>query len=189
MQSIIPTKLKRGTFLVASPEIDSGLFFKAVLILCEHNPSGSFGLLMNRKLEISLPEEVIDMQAIANPRITIRAGGPVQPNQMMILHSMQQSGQQVLEVCDGVYLGGDMQFLQSIISDPEGPHVHLCFGYAGWTPGQLEREFLDGSWLIFPANQELVFEVPTEQLWRTLLRKMGGKYASLSTIPDDLSVN
>ena len=31
-----------------------------------------------------------------------------------------------------------------IVTDAKGPFVNLCFGYSGWTAGQLEREFLDG---------------------------------------------
>jgi putative transcriptional regulator len=119
----------------------------------------------------------------------MRAGGPVQTNQMMLLHSNEEGTGQTLNVCEGVYLGGDLQFLQEMLTNESGPFVHLCFGYAGWTSGQLEREFLDGSWFIYPATKKLIFETAPEKLWRTLLREMGGKYATLSMIPDDLALN
>jgi putative transcriptional regulator len=86
-------------------------------------------------------------------------------------------------------LGGDLQFLQESILDPQGPHIHLCFGYAGWGTGQLEREFLDGHWFLHPANAQHIFHIPPEKLWQALLREMGGKYATLSMIPEDLSLN
>ena len=108
---------------------------------------------------------------------------------MMLLHTSEKVPDQTLEVCDGVFLGGDLQFLQEIITDPFGPSVHLCFGYAGWGAGQLEREFLDGGWFLFPAGQEYIFKTPPEKLWQSLLREMGGKYATLSMIPEDLSWN
>lgn len=184
-----PAQIQKGTFLIASPEIETGLFFRGVILLCEHNASGSFGILINKPLEIELPEEIINMSSVANPRVGVRAGGPVQTNQMMLLHTHQESADQTLPICPGVFLGGDLQFLQEILADESGPYVHLCFGYAGWTAGQLEREFLDGSWYIYPANEKYIFEVPHNKLWRTLLRDMGGKYATLSMIPDDLSVN
>lgn len=187
---IIPsTQIQKGTFLIASPAIESGLFFRGVILICEHNPSGSFGILINKSLDLELPEEIMNLGEIANPHISIRAGGPVQTNQMMLLHSHKEHQDQALSICEGVYLGGDLQFLQEMMADENGPHIHLCFGYAGWTPGQLEREFLDGSWFIHQANQHYLFEVPPEKLWRTLLRDMGGKYAPLSMIPDDLTVN
>lgn len=181
--------IQKGTFMIATPEIDSGIFFRAVVLVCEHTPTGSFGLVVNKSLDLELPEEIINVSELSNPRIGVRAGGPVQTNQMMLLHSSDQLPSQTLNICDGVYLGGDLQFLQDSIINETGPHIFLCFGYAGWAAGQLEREFLDGSWLLYPANKKHIFEVPPEKLWQTLLREMGGKYATLSMIPEDLTLN
>lgn len=183
------SQLQKGTFLIATPDIDTGFFFRGVILVCEHNPSGSFGLLINKALELELPDELINVNQLANPHIGIRAGGPVQTNQMMLLHSSSLIEQQTLTICKGVYLGGDLQFLQEAISNEKGPSIHLCFGYAGWGTGQLEREFLDGHWFLYPARAEHIFEIPPEKLWQSLLREMGGKYATLSMIPEDLSLN
>lgn len=189
MELVPQTQIQKGTLLIASPEIETGLFFRAVILICENNSAGSFGLLINKKLDLELPEEVINMSTIANPRASIRAGGPVQTNQMMLLHTKNEESQQLMNICEDVFLGGDLQFLQEILGDEDGPYINLCFGYVGWGAGQLEREFLDGSWFIHPANKHAIFEVEPDSLWRTLLRQMGGKYATLSMIPDDLTLN
>lgn len=189
MELIQPTQIQKGTFLIATPEIEGGMFFRGVLLICEHNSSGSFGILINKALDLELPEEVLNLSHVANPRISLRAGGPVQTNQMLLLHTHPEENQHTLNICDEVYLGGDLQFLQEILADADGPYVNLCFGYAGWGGGQLEREFLDGSWFIYPASKRYIFEVPPDKLWQTLLREMGGKFATMSMIPEDLSVN
>jgi len=181
--------IQKGTFLIATPDIDVGLFFRGVILVCEHTPGGSFGIMINKSLELELPEEIINISNLANPNVSIRAGGPVQPNQMMLLHTSDSIPEQTLQICDGVYLGGDLQFLQESITDENGPPINLCFGYAGWGAGQLEREYLDGNWFIHPASARHIFYVDPEKLWASLLREMGGKYASLSLIPEDLSVN
>jgi putative transcriptional regulator len=183
------SQIEKGTLLIATPDIDSGFFFRGVILVCEHNANGSFGLLINKNLDLELPEEIINVGQLTNPRIGIRAGGPVQTNQMMLLHSSDQLENQTLKICDGVYLGGDLQFLQEALSDQNGPNINLCFGYAGWNQGQLEREFLDGHWYIHPPQAKYVFHTPPEKLWQELLRDMGGKYATLSMIPEDLSLN
>jgi putative transcriptional regulator len=183
------SQIQKGTFLIATPDIDAGFFFRGVILVCEHNPNGSFGLLINKALDLDLPDEIINVNQLANPHIGIRAGGPVQTNQMMLLHNSSLIEEQTLKVCDGVFLGGDLQFLQEAILDPNGPYIHLCFGYAGWGAGQLEREFLDGHWFLYPARPAHLFEMPPEKLWQNLLREMGGKYATLSMIPEDLSLN
>lgn len=189
MDPIPYTQIQKGTFLIATPDIESGFFFRAVLLLCEHNTNGSFGLLINKSLELELPEEILNINQLANPHINIRAGGPMQSNQMMLLHNSDKIKNQTLKVCEGVYLGGDLSFLQEAILNPDGPTIHLCFGYAAWEKGQLEREFLDGQWFLHPASAHHLFEIPPEKLWQTLLREMGGKYATLSMMPEDLSLN
>lgn len=189
MEHVPYSQIQKGTFMIATPDIEAGIFFRGVVLICEHNPNGSFGLVINKSLDLDLPEEIIDIDKLANPNVGIRAGGPVQTNQMMLLHTSNAIPDQTLQICKGVYLGGDLHFLQDIISDAEGPAVQLCFGYAGWGAGHLEREFLDGGWFLYPASQEHIFNTAPDKLWQTLLREMGGKYATLSMIPEDLSWN
>jgi putative transcriptional regulator len=160
-----------------------------VIIICEHTPNGSFGIIINKPLEMQLPEDLLNLEKQANPHIAIRAGGPVQPNQMMLLHSADNMAEAALKLCDGVFLGGDLQFLQEAITTATGPYVDLCFGYTAWPAGQLEREFLNGNWFLHPGSARFVFETPSEKMWQIILREMGGKYATLSMIPEDLSLN
>lgn len=189
MESVPYSQLAKGSFLIASPEIDMGIYFRSVILLCEHTATGSFGVIINKPLEIELPEDLINLKTASNPHLEIRAGGPIQPNQMMLLHSADNLAEQALVICEGVYLGGDLQFLQDAAIDASGPYLRLCFGYTGWNPGQLEREFLSGNWFLHPATRKHVFETPPDKLWQSILREMGGKYATLSMIPEDLSLN
>lgn len=183
------SQIQKGTFLIATPDIENGFFFRGVILICEHNANGSFGLLINKSLDLELPNELLDLKEMSHSHIGVRAGGPVQTNQMMLLHNADSLESQTLKISEGIFLGGDLQFLQDSLMDPEGPSIYLCFGYAGWGTGQLEREFLDGHWFLHPATPHLLFEVAPEKLWQTLLREMGGKYATLSMIPEDLSLN
>lgn len=189
MEPIPYTQLTKGSLLIASPDIDSGIYFRSVVIICEHSTAGSFGLIINKNLAIELPEEIMNSKEFTNPNVQIRAGGPIQPNQMMLLHSSDQIPEQTLKLCEGVFLGGDLQFLQEAVSAPNGPAIRLCFGYCGWGAGQLEREFLSGNWFLHAASAKHLFEIPSERVWQSILREMGGKYATLSMIPEDLSLN
>ena len=182
-------EIKKGTMLIASPEIDVGILFRSVVILCEHTPNGSFGLMINKNIEIDLPEEVINLEDIANPKVGLRAGGPVQANQMMLLHSCKDIPQQTLEICENVYLGGDLEFLHKIVNNPNGPNVNMCFGYVGWSNEQLQQELLEDHWFACPASSKYIFETPPKDLWQTVLRDMGGNFAAISMIPEDLTLN
>ncbi|NGX39063.1 MAG: hypothetical protein KR126chlam1_00383 [Chlamydiae bacterium] len=189
MEQVPYSQLTKGSFLIASPEIDAGIYFRSVILICEHTSAGSFGLIFNKPVEMELPEDLINLKNQANPNIGTRAGGPIQPNQMMLLHSAEHLEQQALKICDGVYLGGDLKFLQEAINDPHGPQMRLCFGYTGWNAGELEKEFMNGNWFLAPGSASHIFETPPEKVWQSVLRELGGKYASLSMIPEDLSLN
>jgi putative transcriptional regulator len=189
MNSIPYSHLTKGSLLIATPEISEGIYFRSVLLICEHGPNGSFGLVINKPLEMELPEEILNLKELVNPRLELRAGGAIQSMQMMLLHSSDQMSEDAMKLCEGVYLGGDLQFLQEAASDSNGPYIRLCFGYAAWPHGQLEQEFLEGQWFLHPASAKHVFETPSDKLWQTVLRDMGGKYATLSMMPEDLSLN
>lgn len=189
MSNIPYSQLVKGTLLVASPDQEQGVFSRSVVLLCDHSSIGSFGLIINKSLDIELPDDILDPGETVNPHIQMRGGGPMQPNQMMLLHSSSDLGPQAINICHGVFLGGDLQFLQHASTLVNGPTLLLCFGYGGWGAGILEREFLDGYWFLHPATNKYIFETPPEKIWQTILRDMGGKYQALSMIPEDLSLN
>ena len=189
MDSLPHSHLEKGTFLIATPQVESGIFFRSVALLCEHSPAGSFAIIINKPLDLDLPEEIMSLESINSEHVQTRAGGPVQTNQMMLIHNSNQIPEQTIEICEGVFLGGDLQFLQESVTSESGPTMRLCFGYTGWQGGQLEREFLDGGWFLYPASAKHVFDTPADKLWSILLREMGGRYATLSMIPEDLNLN
>lgn len=181
-------EITKGTLLI-STSLEKGLFARSVILLCEHNPSGSFGLIINKPLAMDFPEDLLSIESQENPNIAVLTGGNLQLNQMILVHSSPSVSDQALQLCDGVYLGGNLEFLQKEMSDSNGPHIRLCFGYTAWGPGGLEKEVLSSAWFLHPGRSELVFQTPSSSIWASILKEMGGKYASLSMIPEDLSLN
>ena len=104
MNSSSNIKLTKGILLVASPEIDIGLFFRSVILLCEHSTSGSFGLILNKPLTIDIPEELVELDSIKQANLQLRAGGPMQTNQMMLLHSSPTIPEQTLEILSLIHI-------------------------------------------------------------------------------------
>lgn len=189
MDHIPYSHLDRGTLLIASPDIEEGFYSRSVLLICDHSTAGSFALALNKPIEVDLPEDLLKTDESLHPEIAMCMGGPTQPNQLMLLHGFSGAPDQTLKICEGIFLGGDLNFLQNLMEkDPEVP-LRLCFGYSGWGSGQLEKEFMGGGWYLHPASADLVFGTPPEQMWQACLRAMGGKYSSLSMLPEDLSVN
>ncbi len=182
------SSLSSGQFLIASPDLDDEIFSRSVILLCEHSQVGSFGMIINKPLEGGLPPDLEELEQMLQGKIMSRMGGPIQPDQMMLLHGCGDIPDQTLCVTDGLFLGGDADFLQNTLTTNPSPAI-ISFGYMAWGEDALEKEFLAGLWYLHPATAAHVFETPANELWRTLLREMGGKYATLSMMPDDLSLN
>lgn len=183
------SRLKKGFLLAASPEIQDSLTFKSVVLLCEHTAAGSFGLMINKPLDINPNIDAEFMDELSHPNVHLRLGGPMRQGQMMLLHTDDRRGDQMLNICDDVYLGGDLPFLQESISDGSNKNLILCFGYIGWGFGELEKELSDGLWCLYPANSDIIFNTDPNIVWGSVLKNIGGKYTSYSMLPDDLSAN
>ena len=67
--------------------------------------------------------------------------------------------------------------------------VRLFTGYSGWGPRQLDAELAAGAWHVIDAMPDDVFCVDPEGLWRSVMRRQGGRLASQGLYPDDVSVN
>ena len=39
----------------------------------------------------------------------------------------------------------------------------VSFGYTGWSSGQLEKEIQQGSWVIIPANEQIIFSTKSDK--------------------------
>ncbi len=86
-----------------------------------------------------------------------------------------ESGTQLGE---GVCIAGSLEVLRQMAGDPP-VDLRVLLGYAGWGPGQLEAELVEGSWLIAPVSREVVFEVDTSAMWEHVVRSLGIEPATL----------
>ena len=189
MQKMRETRLKKGFLLAASPDAEDDTTFKSVALLCEHSTAGSFGLIINKPLEIDASMDTEMMPEFSHPNVHLRLGGPMRQGQLMLLHSNDSKKDQMLHICENVFLGGDLPFLQEAIAGESPKNMILCFGYLGWGFGELEKEVEEGLWCMYPANTDLIFNTPSEEIWGLVLKNIGGKYDSYSMLPDDLSAN
>lgn len=75
MQRIPYAELKKGTFLIASPEVNEGIFFRSVVLLCDHSPLGSLGIIINKAQLLKRQQRMLHRQhllAQSHPRLLLR---------------------------------------------------------------------------------------------------------------------
>jgi putative transcriptional regulator len=94
----------------------------------------------------------------------------------------------------GALVEGDLGFIGSEADDPEHldgaiRRARVFAGHAGWGPGQLEGELAEDAWIVEAPQREEIFTATPEELWAAVLRRKGRRYALLSTMPPDPSLN
>jgi putative transcriptional regulator len=63
-------------------------------------------------------------------------------------------------------------------------------GYSGWSAGQLETELLEDTWIVYTDPiLKAHLSVSPDQLWRSLMRRMGGEFEIQSNYPIDPRLN
>ena len=67
--------------------------------------------------------------------------------------------------------------------------LRIFAGYAGWGPGQLEKELSEGAWYVVESEPGDVSSPSPERLWRSVLRRQRSELAMVATYPDDASLN
>jgi putative transcriptional regulator len=181
--------LTPGTLLISAPMMQDPNFRRTVVLLCEHQPGeGTFGLTLNRELDVQLGDVLDDVVAYDPP---LYLGGPVQRETLHYLHTRPDDIPGGVSLPDDVTWGGNFEVVQQIAKDGYASPDDLRFflGYAGWGPGQLEAELDEEAWILAPGGADLIFDVAHDALWRTVLRRMGGEYAVLANFPDDPRMN
>lgn len=183
------TKYLKGQLLLDSGELRGSFFQRTVLLICQHDAEGAFGLVLNRATGTKAGEMILADLPDTLKEQQLFVGGPVQPSALSFLHS--DSFIPDAMVLPNLNMGHSLDSLLEIgESFSPAKKVKLFAGYAGWSPGQLESEMKRKAWLTYPASLDLIFDTPPEELWQTILRSKGGwQNRILSQSPDDLSWN
>jgi putative transcriptional regulator len=181
-------KYLKGQLLLDSGQLGGSFFERTVILVCEHNAEGAFGLVLNRATENKVGEMLVaDIPDLLKDNL-LYLGGPVQPTALSFLHS--DSFIPDANVMPNLMLGHSLDTLVEIGESFSATRkIKLFAGYSGWSPGQLEDELKRDAWLTHPASLELVFETDPAKLWQTILQEKGWKYRLLSQMPEDPSRN
>ena len=152
--------------------MDDPNFSRSVVLLIEHNEAGGMGIVFNRQSDVSLLEIGREHDLQVHPRAGMAyLGGPVQRERGFLFHRKPGVGDSV-KLDEDVYLSVSTDALKALLAgDPD--EYRLCLGYAGWGPGQLEREMVAGGWLGAPISAKRIFDTPAEKIWDAVIRDLG----------------
>jgi putative transcriptional regulator len=164
-QEFSPRSVEKGVLLVASPSLSDPNFHQAVLLIIEHGRGGTVGLILNRATNVLVSEVLPDFTALKRTTHRLFAGGPVEQTQLVLLFRLTQLLPDTRQIVDGIYVGTP-RVLERIMTQPKSTEAFRAFsGFAGWAPGQLEHEMLEGAWGVLPSNAFNIFDKDPATLW------------------------
>jgi putative transcriptional regulator len=172
--------------LIAMPAMDDPDFFHGVTLICEHNPDGAIGIMVNRRSETTVAELLSQLDLVCPDdkvnQTLVYSGGPVHPERGFVLHNCDKEYEATLQVAKDIYLTSSRDVLEDI-SRGEGPSEYLvALGYAGWSAGQLEGELVGNSWLNAEVDSQILYKLPIEQRWNASAALLGIDINALSTV-------
>lgn len=179
----------QGKLLVSVPDLGDDNFDKTVILVIEHDEAGAVGLVLNRPSETEVSEHLPDLvDLIVSPEMFF-IGGPVSVGGLLALGRRRLGA----ELVNAVGLDGPI-----VIVDPEAlvngevkgvEAVRLFTGYSGWGEGQLDAELKSGVWHVVSAMPDDVLCSTPADLWRSVMKRQGGRLASQSLFPENPHAN
>jgi putative transcriptional regulator len=170
----------RGHLLIAAPSLFD-YFRRTVVLVLEHTPDGAMGVVLGRSSDTRVADAVPALADLPGADDLVYLGGPVSPQSVVALGDFgepEEAGTQVV---------GSLGTLDPEAANESLRRVRVYAGYAGWSPGQLDEELEEGAWIVEAADAEDPFS--EGDIWSEALRRKGGGYSLLATMPADPSLN
>ncbi|MDR3090005.1 MAG: YqgE/AlgH family protein [Desulfobulbaceae bacterium] len=167
-----------GAFLVSTRRMSDPRFAETVIYMCGHGKEGAMGLVVNKPSHSLTMAEILhsaDLLVSDKPELLppVYIGGPVEMASAFILYSSEYRADHQLSVSPTISLSRDKRVLADI-SFGRGPENYLfLMGYAGWGPGQLERELVEDGWLLVPAADSIIFDTDDDAKWKSAALRYG----------------
>jgi len=171
----------KTALLLSMPQLQDPNFARTVVLLCEYNANGAFGLVLNRPTDVAASEMVrLEPPVLAANDMPLWIGGPVEPDRGWILLGDEPRAEFKF-IRDGLYLSTSQTLLREVLETRPAPRARVLAGYAGWGPGQLDEELAQSAWLMADVDLDLVFDVAADIMWETAIRRLGADPSSLTT--------
>jgi putative transcriptional regulator len=174
-------------FLVASPRITDPNFRETVVLIIQHTPMASRGVIINRPLETPLARLTPDQESFEQAKQSVYFGGPVALPGLSFMFQAKERPKGSVHVMDDLYIDDNPSLLKDVLKrSGAAGRVRVYAGHAGWGPGQLQSEIEDGSWFATRATPEFVFHDNPANVWSELVKRASQRSVRASTLLPDI---
>ncbi|MEO8887536.1 MAG: YqgE/AlgH family protein [Mucilaginibacter sp.] len=178
-----------GRILISEPFMLDPNFKRSVVLLTEYADTGAVGFILNHPGEYLLGDVLPDT---AYSEIPVYTGGPVGENTLHFIHKCPDKIDDGIEICDGIFWGGNFETVKQLISTYQLDNSEIKFftGYSGWEIGQLEEELRENAWIVSDKfTAENIFSSNEQTIWREAIINMGQRYAHIANFPENPELN
>ena len=117
-------------------------------------------------------------------------GGPVDKENIYNIHKRPDLIRNSEKIADNLYWSGVYEDVrdavnQNLITQEE---IKFFIGYCGWAPKQIKDELNDNSWAVTDLDFD-IFERWDADLWKKLMKQLGGENLIWLNTPADPSMN
>ncbi|RLD67400.1 MAG: YqgE/AlgH family protein [Bacteroidetes bacterium] len=181
-------EIEKGKLLLSEPFLKDYFFKRGVILMLEHDKFGSMGMVINRETEYYI-NDLVDGFPEFESKVFL--GGPVQTENIFILHRKGDLINGSQEILPGLYWGGDFEQIKELIGLGVLKNTDLRFylGYSGWSENQLQNELKENSWIVAEAKNQYLFVDQPKDLWKDILEIYGNDYELWLNFPVDPQAN
>jgi putative transcriptional regulator len=167
------TEPAAGMLLVAARELRDPFFGQSVILLLQHDITGSKGLILNRLSDWRLSDVVSDIDGAQADQYPLFFGGPMGVHKVVMLVHTADAVAPARQVTDDIYFSDSRRVFERLLAArTPADELHFYLGYAGWTTGQLAGEIARGSWHLVEGDPKVVFGAGNKGLWEQMINEL-----------------
>lgn len=170
-------------FLIAMPSLADPFFGGSVVYVCEHNPEGAVGVIINKPSPITM-DLLFDAAKTPTPmrfhNQRVMMGGPVQVDRGFLVHTPVGRWESSLLVTDDIAMTTSRDIIAGLADENSVHKAVVTIGYSSWSAGQLEHELAENAWLTAPADAGILFDMPYQERYQAAMQLLHFDVVQLS---------
>ena len=180
--------LSKGKVLISNPLLEEDYFTRSVILIVQHDESGTLGFVLNNTISESLKQIDPELPLHSLP---ISIGGPMEKSNLFIIHRESPIFSDSKHINENLFFGGNFKELKERYQLQKDPHtVRYFLGYSGWSKNQLQEEIDENAWIVCENIPiESFFNPKIEDFWKYAMELQGVKFKRMINFPLNPSYN
>ncbi|HMS70017.1 MAG TPA: YqgE/AlgH family protein [Saprospiraceae bacterium] len=181
--------LETGKLLISEPFSQDVNFKRTVVLISDYREEdGTVGFVLNRPTNLKINDLLSDFPEIDSK---VYYGGPVAIDTIHYIHCKGDIVDDSRFISKGLFWGGNFDKLKFLIDAGLilASDIKFFIGYSGWSPGQLEEEMEEKSWIIADMDINYAFTNKIPDMWHHVLNAKGANYKVIADMSDSFSLN